>query len=267
MEDQVMAENNNTPNVIREKGNTGKTVISSLLIAIAVVLSSAILAYGFVYYKSSQENDIKATGSASVDFESDLIVWRGNFSQEAATSRIAYEKIKRDTDLVRDYLKKQGLSDSEMVFNSVDVSRLTEERYNDAGNYIGSFYTGYRLTQNVVISSDKIDTVEDISRNISTLLESGVEFESYSPEYYKSNLDDVKMELIGKATENARERIDIMAEYSGAHIGRLKKSELGVVQITPKNSGTSYYSYDGAFDTSARYKTATITVRLDYDVR
>ena len=267
MEDQVIVENSNTPVAVKEKGGCSKSVISSLLIAIAVVLSSAILAYGFIYYKSSQENDIKATGSASVDFESDLIVWRGNFSQEAATSRIAYEKIKRDTDLVRDYLKKQGLDDSEMVFNSVDVSRLSEERYNDAGNYIGSYYTGYRLTQNVVISSDKLNVVEDISRNISTLLESGVEFESYSPEYYKTNLDDVKMELIGKATQNARERIDTMAMYSGAHIGRLKKSELGVIQITPTNSGTSYYSYDGAFDTSSRYKTATITVRLDYDVK
>ncbi len=263
MEDQVM----NGSRVESGRNNGGKSVISSLLIAVAVVLSSAILAYGFVYYKTSQDNDIKATGSASVDFESDLIVWRGNFSQEAATSRIAYEKIKRDTDLVKEYLKKQGLDDSEMVFNSVDVSRLTEERYNDEGKYMGSYYTGYRLTQTVVISSGKIDAVEDISRNISTLLESGVEFESYSPEYYKTNLDDVKMELIGKATENARDRIEIMARNSNAHIGRLKKSELGVIQITPQNSGTSSYSYDGAFDTSSRFKTATITVRLDYDVR
>ncbi len=94
-----------------------------------------------------------------------------------------------------------------------------------------------------------------------------MEFESYSPEYYKTNLDDVKMELIGKATENARERIDIMAASTGARIGRLKNSELGVIQITPQNSGTSSYTYDGAFDTSSRYKTATITVRLDYAVK
>ena len=202
-----------------------------------------------------------------MDFESDLIVWRGNFSQEATTSRIAYEKIKNDADIVKDYLRKQGLSEGEIVFSSVDVTRTTEDRYNEEGNFIGSYYTGYKLTQSITVTSEKIDAVEEISRNISTLLESGVEFESWSPEYYKTNLDDVKMELIGRATENARERIEIMAAGTGAKIGRLKNSELGVIQITPRNSGTSSYTYDGAFDTSSRNKTATITVRLDYAVK
>lgn len=254
---------------IKKNGKSGGGLffLPALFIAIAVIASSAILAYGFVYYKTSGDNDIKATGSASVDFESDLVVWRGNFSQEAATSRIAYEKIKSDADIVKDYLRKQGLSDSEIVFSSVDVTRTTEDRYNDEGKYIGSYYTGYKLTQSITVTSEKIDAVEEISRNISTLLESGVEFESWSPEYYKTNLDDVKMELIGLATENARERIDIMAAGSGATLGRLKNSELGVIQITARNTGTSSYSYDGAFDTSSRYKTATITVRLDYAVK
>ena len=258
----------NTVNVENgKKSGGGSSPLSTIFIALAVVISSAILSYGFVYYKTSGDNDIKATGSASVDFESDLIVWRGNFSQEAATSRIAYEKIKSDADVVREYLKRQGLSDKEIVFSSVDVTRTTEDRYNEEGNFIGSYYTGYKLTQSITVSSEKIDAVEEISRNISTLIESGVELESWSPEYYKTNLDDVKMELIGKATENARERVDIMAQGSGAKIGRLKNSELGVIQITPTNSGTSSYSYDGAFDTSSRYKTATITVRLDYAVK
>ena len=250
-----------------KKQGGGLFFLPALFVALAVIASSAILAYGFVFYKTSGDNDIKATGSASVDFESDLVVWRGNFSQEAATSRIAYEKIKNDADIVKDYLRKQGLSNSEIVFSSVDVTRTTEDRYNDEGKYIGSYYTGYKLTQSITVTSGKIDAVEEISRNISTLLESGVEFESWSPEYYKENLDDVKMELIGLATENAKERIDIMATGSGATLGRLKNSELGVIQITARNTGTSSYSYDGAFDTSSRYKTATITVRLDYAVK
>ena len=41
-------------------------------------------------------------------------------------------------------------------------------------------------------------------------------------------------------------------------------ANLGVFQITAKNSGSGEYSYDGAFDTSSRYKNAMITVRLNY---
>ncbi len=241
--------------------------LPALFIALAIVISSAIIAYAFMYYKGHIGNGMKVTGSASIDFDADLIVWRGNFSQEAETSQSAYKKIKKDADIVRDYLKKQGLDDDEIVFSSVEVTRTSEDRYNEAGNYIGSFYTGYKLTQSITVTSEKLDLVEGVSRNISTLMESGVEFESWTPEYYATNLDDIKMELIKAATENAKGRIDIMTAATGATLGKLKNSELGVIQITARNSGTSSYSYDGAFDTSSKQKTATITVRLEYEVK
>ena len=98
-------------------------------------------------------------------------------------------------------------------------------------------------------------------------MDKGVELTSDYPEYYYSDLDALKLDLIDKASVNAKDRIDIVAENSGAKLGKLKNSSLGVFQITAKNSGTSSYSYDGAFDTSSRYKTATITVRLEYDLK
>ena len=106
--------------------------------------------------------------------------------------------------------------------------------------------------------------VENISRDITKLIESGVEFESELPEYYYTKLDEVKLDLIEKATANAKERIDIMSAGSGAKAGKLLSAALGVFQITAKNSGSESYSYDGYLDTSSRYKTANITVRLNY---
>ena len=106
-----------------------------------------------------------------------------------------------------------------------------------------------------------------ISRDISSLLDDGIELTSGSPEYYYSDLDALKLDLIDKASENARDRIEIIAKNADADLGKLKNSSLGVFQITAKNSGTGSYSYDGAFDSSSRYKTATITVRLEYDLK
>ena len=91
-----------------------------------------------------------------------------------------------------------------------------------------------------------------------------MELASYSPEYYCTKLDEVKLDLIEKATDNARQRIDILVEGTGSRRGKLLTASLGVFQITPTNSGSSSYSYDGAFDTKSRYKTATVTVRLNY---
>ncbi len=119
----------------------------------------------------------------------------------------------------------------------------------------------------MTVTSSNVENVEKISRDISTLLDSGVELTSGSPEYYYSDLDALKLDLIDKASKNARERIEIIAGNAGTNIGKLKNSNLGVFQITARNSGTGSYSYDGAFDSTSRYKTATITVRLEYDLR
>ena len=241
--------------------------ISALIIGLSVMISCAAIAYGLSHFRSESTHVIAATGSSSVDFEADIIIWRGSFSAVAYTSQDAYSKIKSDADRVKKYLTENGISEDEIVFNSVDIGRTYSDNYDMNGNYIGSVPDGYQLTQSVTITSSNLDTVEKISRDISSLLDQGVELTSDSPEYYYSDLEALKLDLIDKASANAKERIDIMAKNSGATLGKLKNSSLGVFQITAKNSGTSSYSYDGAFDTSSRNKTATITVRLEYDLK
>lgn len=248
---------------------TGKhgSWLPALIIGVCVVISAFALAFGLSNFKSSESHTIAATGSASEDFESDLIIWRGSFKVHADTAKIAYDAIKKDAEAVKKYLFSNGLKEEEVVFNSVDISQSWRDMYDLEGNYLGQEENGYDLYQSVVITSNNLDQVEMISRDISSLLDSGIEFTSNSPEYYCTTLDDVKLDLIDKASKNARDRIDIIASNSDANVGKLLNSNLGVFQITAKNSGTGEYSYDGAFDTSSRWKTASITVRLTYDLK
>ncbi len=241
--------------------------LTPLIIGASMIACCAVLVGGFLAYKQQAGHSISATGSASVDFESDLVVWRGYFTSEAMTSKAAYDKIKKEAALVNDYLTSNGIASEDIVFNSVDITEEYDYYYDDYGNLISKSLEGYRLEQGVVVTSENLDAVEKISRDISSLLDSGVEFTSYSPEYYCTKLDDVKLELIEKATENARMRIRIIASQSGAKVGKLISSNLGVFQITAANTGTANYSYDGYYDTSSREKTATITVRLEYGLR
>ncbi len=247
--------------------NKKGSLISTIIIGVCIVMSCVSLAFGLSHFRSESSHVITATGSASVDFEADIIIWRGSFTAVAYTSQEAYEKIKKDADYVKKYLIENNIAESEIVFDSVDIGRTYRDIYDDNGNYKGSELEGYQLTQRVTVTSSNLDNVEKISRDISRLLDQDVELTSESPEYYYSNLDALKLDLIDKASQNAKERIDIIARNSQAKLGKLKNSSLGVFQITAKNSGTSSYSYDGAFDTSSRNKTATITVRLEYDLK
>ena len=241
--------------------------LNALIIGACILASCVAIAFGLSHFRSESVHTIAATGGANIDFESDVIIWRGSFSAQDYTSKSAYDKIKNDSAQVKKYLMNNGITEDEIVFNSVDIYKTYRDIYDDNGNYIGREQDGYSLEQSVVVTSSDIDKVELISRDISTLLETGVEFTSEAPEYYYTGLDELKLGLIESATQNAKERIDIMAKNSDAKIGKLRNSSLGVFQITAKNSGTGSYSYDGAFDTSSRHKPASIPVRLEYDLK
>lgn len=246
----------------------GWSVLTALIVSVSAIICVSIFTGGLVdYKKSSGSNGITATGSASCDFESDLIVWRGSFSVHGDTPKEAYGIIKKDAELVKQYLEENKVGEDEMIFSSVNISQTYTSRYDEEGKYLGDEPNGYDLTQSLTVSSYDIDKVENISRDITKLIESGVEFESELPEYYYTKLDEVKLDLIEKATANAKERIDIMSKSSGAQTEKLQSASLGVFQITAKNSGSEAYSYDGYLDTSSRVKTAMITVRLNYSVR
>lgn len=257
------------------KSNNGKgeilkpiiTLICVLVIAAAAVACTVIFTGGLVEYKTNQTGGLSATGSASVDFEADLIVWRGTYTAYATTMSDAYSRLGKDGEQIRAFLKNCGINDGDVVFSAIDISRRYTSNYNDAGNYVGDTFEGYELCQTVTVSSSDVDKVETVSRDITELIEKGVEFTSNSPEYYYKDLDSLKLELVEAATENAKQRIDLMAKGSGCKVGKLVSSSLGVFQITGQNSAEDEYSSGGTYNTSSRMKTATITVKLNYTVR
>ena len=236
-------------------------------IAAAAIVCTFILTRGIVEAKSGNRGGLSATGSASLDFEADLIVWRGTYSAYAETTGDAYAILNRDADKIRRYLDNKGIGSDDIVFSAIEINRRYNSNYNEEGNYVGDSFAGYELYQTVTVSSEDVDTVESVSRNITELIESGVEFTSNSPEYYYKDLDSLKLELVEAATENAKQRIDLMAQGSGCEVGKLISSNLGVFQITARNSSDDEYSAGGTYNTSSRQKTATITVKLNYAVK
>lgn len=244
-----------------------KSIGYAIVIGICVIASAVALGWGLAHFRSGVEHTIAATGSASKDFESDLIVWRGDFAAHADTSEDAYRMLQQDSNTVKKYLTDNGIGESDITFSSVYIYHVTRDIYDENGNYRGCEYDGYDLSQTVTVSSSNVDVVEKVSTDISSLLASGIQFTSGAPEYYYTKIDDLKLELIEQATENAKQRVDIMASKADAKVGKLTNSNLGVFQITAQNTGTSAFSYDGCLDTSSRMKTATITVKLTYDLR
>ena len=78
-------------------------------------------------------------------------------------------------------------------------------------------------------------------------------------------LADLKIQMISKATQDARLRAEKIAEFSGGKLGKLESARMGIFQITGQNSKETY-SWGGTFNTDSREKSASITMKLTYNV-
>jgi len=242
-----------------------RSYIGHLIIAAAIIIA-VMLAAATVKYKFKAPETISVTGLAEKDFVADQIVWTGSFNRSSFDLKSGYDQIKADEASVKNYLNKAGIPDSNIVFSSVNMNRNYEQKYDADGRVIGSTFTGYNLSETVTVDSRKLDVVERMSREISTLLQQGIELNSSPPSYYYSRLNELKIDLLAKASADAKQRAESIATNSGAGLGDMKKANMGVFQITGKNSNEDY-SYGGAFNTTSKEKTASITLKVEYQVR
>lgn len=241
-----------------------KNNLNIIILSIAIVISAYLFSNAFQNRNKSSDT-ISVTGLGKKDFISDLIVWNGSFSKKSSTLKEAYASLDIDREKIKNYLTQKGIKASEMVFSAVTFSKDFETTYNVNGTTRQQIFTGFTLNQSVSIQSQEVDKIEGISRQSTELINSGVEFYSSAPEYYYTKLAELKIKMIAEATKDASTRAKSIAENADADLGNLKKSDMGVFQIIGQNSSEDY-SYGGSFNTSSKNKTATITVKLVYQV-
>ncbi|RTY92503.1 SIMPL domain-containing protein [Flavobacterium sp. GT3R68] len=241
-----------------------KTYSNAIIIAIAVIVSAFLFSNAF-QNRNKGNDTISVTGLGKKDFVSDLIVWSGSFSKKSLTLKDAYASLDSDRESIKRYLSSKGIKSDEMVFSAVNFNKDFDIIYNENGSTRQQVFAGFTLTQSVTVQSKDVNKIEDISRQSSELINSGVEFYSNPPEYYYTKLAELKIKMIAEATKDASTRAKSIAENADAGLGHLKKSDMGVFQITGQNSSEDF-SYGGSFNTNSKNKTANITVKLVYEV-
>ncbi len=224
-----------------------------------------LIAAGAYRYKYRAQETVLVTGLGEQEFTSDLIVWRGWIIAQDTSAEAGYKTLETSKQKVLEYISSKGIEPENVVFMFVNVNKTFEPIYSN-GNYIGQRFTGYELRQEFTVESTDVETVENISREISSLIAQGVQMEAWQPDYYYSKLDELKLELIEKATADARQRAQKIAKEAGSRLKKLKNARMGVFQITGANTNEEF-SAGGNFNTSSKNKKARITMRLEYNLK
>jgi uncharacterized protein len=239
-----------------------RNYIVAAIVGICFIIAFWVVARAYRYRFTSTEN-INVTGSAEKDFVSDLIVWNGSYSRKSMDLKEAYSMLKQDEVSITNYLRSKGVAPNEMVVEAVEINKDFNNTYDESGRQTGSVFTGYNLRQVIKLESKDVNKVEKISREITELIQSGIELTSLPPAYYYSKLSELKIDLLAKASADGHTRAETISKNSGNSLGALKKANMGVFQIVGQNSNEDY-SYGGAFNTSSKFKTATITIKMEF---
>jgi hypothetical protein len=236
-------------------------IILGICIASATIISSIILSQGFLKVMKFTREQITVTGSAQKNIKSDHIIWVGSFSRREADLATAYKKLQDDLVKVKAYLVSKGVVEQEIIVSQ--IATTTVYKKNEKGNDTNDIQ-GYLLSQSAEVRSAEVDKIAQVSRESTELINQGVEFVSGVPEYTYAKLDELKVEMLGKAAENAKERAANMVKATGNKIGLMRSARMGVFQITPVTS--TEVSDWGVNDTTSLEKKVTAVVTASFAI-
>lgn len=237
--------------------------------ALGMVVSTFIAATAFVFVKTREEaRFIDVTGSAKRRITSDLIEWNAELHTTDKDRVASVRQLKDHVEKTRKYLLSQGITDAELRVSSATADEQFESRVEGAGDdrVERSISTGWRSVQTITVRSTDVNKVERVSREVTGLLEQGVELQSFEPAYHYTKLADLKIEMLAEASKDARTRADQMvAAAGGGAVGKLLKADMGVINVNPANSTET--SWQGNNDTSSLDKDILTIVHIKFALK
>lgn len=234
-------------------------IILGVCIAVATIVASVILSKGFLKVVKFTQQVINVTGSAQKNITSDYIVWTSGITRREEDLPTAYKSLKEDLDKVLAYLQSKGVNKDEIIINQISTSKIFKKSKEGKDT---NDVEAYELSQSVEVRSNDVQKIDKVSRESTELINQNIIFVSDAPNYFYTKLDELKIEMLAKATENAKQRAESMVKATGDKIGFMRSAKMGVFQITPVTS-TDVSDY-GVNDTSALEKKVMAVVSVSF---
>ncbi len=237
-------------------------VVLGVVIALGSIFSSYVLSEAIVDFQKLQNRTIRVTGSASRNVTSDSSSWSINFKTRALTLKDGYAKLNSDASNIKDFLLSKGIDEKNINFSS--IGSYENYKRNSNGNTTNEI-DSYTVYQSVTIKADDTETLTKLSKEADVLINQDINLNAENVQYFVSNLDDIKVEMVGEASKNAKQRAESLVKGTGGQIGTINSAKMGVFQIVPVDSTeVSDYGYN---DTSSIEKKVVATVTATFTVK
>ena len=239
-----------------EKLEKFQLLIACGLIALGILLSSIIFAL-----RMPTGESITVTGSASKVVKSDSAKLGFELQIRQATQKEAFAKLRAFYPVVEKYLVSKGIDKNDINKRAMNGYY----NYRNINGYSTNEVVSYNANWEINITSKDVDKIKEISNDIQTIADKGIDIQTYQPEFYYSDLASIKIDLLKEASKDAKQRATSMLSATGSHVGKVKQIRMGVFQITSPDS--TDVSDMGINDTSTIDKKVTAVANVVFKVK
>jgi hypothetical protein len=158
------------------------------------------------------------------------------------------------------FLLAHGLKPSEIKLGSLssDKEEIRDPRTGELRQ------TRWTSRQTLLISSADVDKINRLAGEIPALIGLGVPLAINEPAYTFTKLAEKRVDMLAKATKDARDRAQAIAAQAQSSIGAITNADTGTFQITAPNSTDA--SNSGSYDTRTIDKDITAVMAVTFRV-
>ena len=214
--------------------NLDKTQKYTLTLAIAAVAGLWGLGYaihgGLYNLRGAADRYVTVRGLAERDLPANLALWPVRFTVAADTLEGLQAELEADQRTIGQYLIKAGFKAAEI---STNLPAITDKEAGWSENRQGPRYFAEGT---VVLRTADVARVQTTVEKIGDLVKQGVALSSnWGLEYFYTDLETIKPEMIAEATQDARRAAEKFADDSGSSVGNIRNAQQGLFSIEAKD--------------------------------
>ena len=232
------------------------------LTLLAIILSIGLIIAIAIGTKTMSQKGIYMTGSAEEIVTSDSATWNIILKTKKASISEAYKTLQSQIPVIKAFLIENGIEENNIELEP--SSYWTSYKRDIHGNTTDEI-SAYNYSQNIKVKSQDVQKIKNLSIDIQKLTEKGIDLTSDNPNYHYSKLADLKVQLLEKASIDAKQRANATLKINGNRTGRILSVKTGVIQITTPES--TNVSDMGIYDESSIEKKVTAVVNVTYEIK
>ena len=240
-------------------------MIRTVIFSIALIVAAAVLGFQVKQVGGGRES-ISVKGLAEKPIKADRAEWTVGLQVKGASNADALARLRKEKPALDQFLAAAGFARAALSESNEAVEANYEQVEGRNGN-MRSEQHGNIARLSVRINTTEIDKIIAASRTIVQFEADGHPVNYGQPQFLVSDLEDVKMSLIGAAMRNSHTRAEEFAKNGDVKVGSMRSASQGAFYILPAGADSDVSDWGGTYDKTTVDKIARVVVTVDYGIR